>query len=161
MNNVENQNPRKIMLGIAIGIIAILVLFFVYQRTNRQQTPLLQVSTDQLQASETPVGLPADMPVEPGTKVLQNYISTTNDGRMQSTKQITSRKSPKEALDFYADFFKKAGWEGGLSQPVESQDPTTPLTAQFKNSIGDLVIVARPYETDQTSVEFTLIQSTK
>lgn len=159
MDNSKSSYPWKTILGIAIIIFAILVLFFAYQRKHKE-TLVFQTSTDQLSPTDTPLGLPLDLPIEPGTKVLQNYQSTTNDGRMQSTKQITSYKGTKEAIDFYVDFFKKAGWEGGLSQ-ISGETAETQLSAQMRNADGDLIIIARPHVDKQTSVEFTLIQSTK
>lgn len=157
MNNLGiSKKTWEVILGITIAIIAVLVLFFVYKK-DKNTEKLLEVTTSQLSPSETPAGLPKNLPIEKGTTVLQNYQSITNDGRLQSTKQITSFKQPKEALDTYIDFFNKLGWVGGYSESASIIDGQQ--TAQMKDKTGSLLIVSRPVSAGKTTVEFTLIQN--
>ncbi len=141
-------------MKIVIVIAAIVVLIYAYQKIrpyNHSSNNIpFSVKTEQVEPAQSPSGLPADLPVDPGSKVLQNYESRTTDNRRQSTKQITTRKAPAEAITFYIDFFKKSGWQGGITED--------PLTAQLASDIGDLLIVVRE-DNGQTTVEFTLTQS--
>lgn len=143
---------------ILVGIILIVAggLFLYYLNTKQSKQKPVEFTTKQLNKSETPVGFEGNLPVEAGSKVLQNYETRTSDGRLQSTKEVTSAKDPMAALNFYIDFFKESGWIGGYSEGA-SVDGVQEL-AQMQKDQNMLMIVARPDGSNQSKVELTMIQ---
>ena len=156
MNNLEMSKKSWILLiGVILIIVAGLCLYFLNSKWNNKK--VLEVQTTQLGKADIPDGLPKNLPVEVGSKVMQNYESTTNDGRKQSTRQITSKKEPKAALDEYIEFYQKLGYIGGYSEAASQADGQQ--LAQMKKNQDLLTIVATPNADKSTTVEFTLIQA--
>jgi hypothetical protein len=157
MNNLGmNKKTWIILVGIVLIIAAGLWLYFL---NNQYRTRPLQVTTTELTKGQTPVGLPENLPTEVGSKVLQNYESTTNDGRTQSTKQITSSKAPRAALDEYIQFYKDQGYIGGYAESASQANGQQ--VAQMEKGGNLLMIVATPAGTNKTIIEFTLTQPAK
>lgn len=160
-NSMQIDKKTWIMVGgVALIVIAGLILYFSNRNTNPKQVPL-QVTKNDLGIATVPTGLPANLPSEVGSKVLQNYEAKTNDGRMQFTRQITSKKDARTALDVYVEFFKTLGYTGGFSEAASSKDGQQ--IAQMVKDKNLLMIVASPSVEgpEQSTVELTLTQPNK
>lgn len=162
MNNFMPMTKKTwiIVIGVALILILGLVLYFTNRNTTPQQKPL-EVTKTEIGLATIPTGLPANLPSEIGSKVLQNYESRTNDGRLQSTRQVTSKQNPRAALNVYIDFFKTLGYIGGFSETASSADGQQ--IAQMSKDKHMLLIVASPSVegSEQSTVELTLTQPTK
>lgn len=150
-------------------VIAALVFYKFYNSQddsvvdNKSANNLKQEKTE-IDNSVVPKGLPKNLPSEPGTKVLQNYETKTQDGRTQSTHIVTSNEKPRAALEIYLKFFKSLGYEGGFDSKI-SIDNGAQHGRLFKDK-ETIMLVASPYtdkETrqDTTKVEITLSQTTQ
>lgn len=162
MNNYIPMERKTwiIVGGITLILIAGLILYFLNKNTRPKQAPLEVIKTD-LGIATIPTGLPANLPSEVGSKVLQNYEAKTNDGRMQFTRQITSKKDARTALDVYVEFFKTLGYTGGFSEASSAKDGQQ--IAQMVKDKNLLMIVASPSVEgpEQSTVEIILNQPNK
>jgi hypothetical protein len=155
MNNLGlNKKQKVLLLGLGLVIVAGAGLYILTHRAPKNRP--FAVNTTQLQKSETPSGLPKTLPMDLGSKVLQNYESVASDGRKQSTKQITSTKAPKDALDSYVAFFKNLGYIGGYAESASMANGQQ--VAQMQRDQDLLMIVATPISDKLTNVEFTMTQ---
>jgi hypothetical protein len=70
--------------------------------------------------TKLPQKFPADIPLEAGALVTQNYNATTPDGQFQATRMFVTAKSLDENLAIYTAYFKKAGWDvkSTVNQPA-------------------------------------------
>jgi hypothetical protein len=158
MNNLGMNKKTWIILA---GVILIIAggLFLYSSNKNQSKVIPIEITTDQLAKADIPTGLPQNLPTEAGSKVLQNYESRTNDGRLQSTRQITSKKSAQTALSVYVQFFKDLGWSGGFSE--SSSTANGQQIALMQKDQDSLMIVATPKEGSTSEIEFTLIQKSE
>lgn len=154
---------KEQVLRVTIPVFAVLILligaFFIfrYQRHNSQPVEQFSVNKTELSSTQTPSAIPTNLPVEAGSKVLQNYEAKTTDGRIQSTKKLTSKKDPKTALEFYSDFFKKQGWTGGFSPSASTAGGQQ--VAVFKKVQDIMTIIATPAISGSSVVEISITQS--
>lgn len=155
MNNLGMNKKTWIIVA---GVVLIIAggLFLYSTNTKQPKVVPIEVKTTELAKAEIPAGIPKNLPAEAGSKVLQNYESRTNDGRLQSTRQITSKKSAKDALDIYFAFFEKLGWDGSIGESAGGAD--SQLIATMKKDQDLLMIVATPKGANGSEIEFTLTQ---
>lgn len=155
MNNlITGKKAGLIIAGTALIVVAFLLLNYL----ERSQGPDMDadVKTTELNKADTPSGLPADLPIEAGSKTIQNYESEDDDGRLQSTKKIEVNKGAKENLDFYIEFFEGIGYNGGYSEAASSANGQQ--VAQMQKENNTLLIVATPKGADKSIIEFTVTQ---
>lgn len=143
-NLIKNKKAWIILAGIVLIVAALAVLNYINKKNN-QPVPL-EVKTTEIDTLKIPSGLPQGLPVEAGSKTLQNYEGRTNDGRFQSTREVTSKSTPKEVLKTYTDFFTKQGFEGGFDETLSKGDDYQ-VARMIKD--GDIVqLVATKYTKD-------------
>ena len=159
MNNLfEDIKGKK--AWIFFGGAALIVAGFLFLTYLDNQTPKIEpfkVTTTELGKATVPTGLPQDLPSEAGSKVLQNYEARTNDGRLQSTRQISIKKAAPAALKVYLDFLTTKDWKGGIDSAASSDGGQQ--VALMQNSTGTLMIIATPNGDNQSIVELTLTQA--
>lgn len=93
----------------------------------KQETPQFAVNTNPVVQTELPKGFPKDLPTEKDAKVLKNSESTTTDGRVQSSRTVTTSRTLEQATKVYVDFFTKQGWkvvssQGNLTMMLKGDD---------------------------------------
>lgn len=159
MNNLGISRKSWVILAGTILIVAASLFLYFVDKNVKDRPVLLEVTTTELGKADIPSGLPDNLPSEIGSRVLQNYESRSNDGRLQSTRQITSKKEPRAALDTYVDFFTKIGYEGGYSESASTAGGQQ--IAQMKKGNDLLMIVATPDGANQNKIELTLTQQGK
>jgi hypothetical protein len=155
MNNLGMNKKTWIIL---VGVVLIIAggLFLYSTNTKQPKVVPIEVTTTELAKADIPTGLPYNLPTEAGSKVLQNTEKLTNDGRLESTRQITSKKSADAALDLYFAFFEKLGWEGSIQENSGTAD--SQLIALMKKEQDILMIVATPKGESGSEIEFTVLQ---
>lgn len=143
-NLIKNKKAWIILAGTVLIVTAFAVLNYLETKSNE---PLpLEVKTAEIDKLSVPSGLPQNLPIEAGSKILQNSETRTNDGRFQSTREVTSKKSPQELLKTYTDFFTKEGYEGGFDEKI-SKGENYQVARMMKE--GEMVqIVATGYDKD-------------
>lgn len=157
MNNLwTNKKLWIFLVGLLIIIGVVLYVYFTDRKHTEPELKPLEVSTKELGNTQTPAGFPKNLPSEIGSKTLQNYESSTNDGRLQSTKKVTSSKAPLEALNLYVNFFKNEGYAGGYQEMASTSGGQQ--VAQMQKDQDLLMIVATPTESDGSEIEMTLVQ---
>jgi hypothetical protein len=159
MNNLfEDIKGKKAWIffgGAALIVAGFLIL--TYLDKNASKTVPLEVTTTELGKATVPKGLPHDLPVEAGSKILQNYEARSNDGRLQSTRQISVSQAAPEALQIYLKFLETKGWQGGVDAAASIEGGQQ--AAIMKNPSGMLMIVATPAGDNKSIVELTLTQA--
>ena len=85
-----------------------------------------QVSKKTIPDNQMPEYFPNDIPQESGSKITENFNTTTRDGRKQATRSFETKKSLADNKKIYEDYFTKSGWE--IVSRVD-QDSAKALTA--------------------------------
>lgn len=125
-------------------------------RQNHQKP--FAVEKKDLAFTELPQGLPQELPIESGTTTVQNYEATTTDGRVQSTRELTTNLALAAGVKQYADFFVAQGW---TEVPVENQTEGT-VTALLRKKSDVVLITGRENATTkQKTVEITLTAASR
>ncbi len=158
------MNKKIELIAIIVGLGAVVAAgFYFYNQQNLDKVAEIEnvpfsVDKKELNTTQVPSGFPADFPVEPGSRIVKNYEATTSDGRLQSTRSLTTNKTLEQAAQSYADYFIDLGWT-----EVESQNPdsnTSNSLLRRKDNI--LLIVARNNPaTKEKTVEVTLTEAAK
>jgi hypothetical protein len=152
-----NKNLLRILVVVGLGaLIAAGFYFYNLKKHPRQQQQQFSVDKKVLAASQLPKGFPSNLPVEAGSTILQNYEATANDGRLQSTRVMTTKKTLAQAVKIYSDFYSKLGWD---IVPTTNPDDNT-VEALLRKGNDTALIVAKN-NGDQKTVEITLTQAPK
>lgn len=151
---------RKIILILFASVLIGAGIAGVYWHLHRLRQSEVQlvpstVETKTVPVAQAPAGLPDNLPIEPGSQVLENYqATTTSDGRVQGTRKFTSKKSLSDAVKVYVDFFAKTGWTVA-SQKTESTFQSALLR---RNDSTILVVVRNDVLPAHNVVEITLTE---
>ncbi len=104
-------------MGLA-ALIALLVIVLVIRQVkmNRHsngvgRTTLNGITTSEVDFAKAPQKFPADIPIESGAKITQNYNATTADGHLQATRVFETKKSLEDNFKIYTNYLTKAGYE--------------------------------------------------
>lgn len=110
-----------ILLAIGSVLALLLIYLLVSGGLGRQQSsvnqkgsanqPKFSVAKKEVAKEQAPSGFPADIPIEAGAKIVQNYQADTTDGRHQATRVFESAKTVKQNYQLYLDWLTKNGWE--------------------------------------------------
>ncbi len=111
---------KKIFFGfiaviLLIVVISLLMMFVV----KKKQPTTVQTQTSQnnlvkkqdVDVNKNPEKFPADIPIESGAKITQNYNATAQDGRFQATRVFETKKTLDENLTIYKNYLSKAGYK--------------------------------------------------
>ncbi len=81
--------------------------------------PAVTVTKKQVETAKLPSGLPSDVPIEAGAKILQNYTATTSDGKIQATRIFETSKSLDDNAKVYTDYLVKNNWKITTKTTIE------------------------------------------
>lgn len=70
-----------------------------------------QIVKKDLAPEVAPERFPANIPIENGAKITQNYNATAPDGRFQATRAFETSLTLAQNLTLYKDFLLKDGWK--------------------------------------------------
>lgn len=111
---MEIDKRRVTLIGL-IFLTIIIVGVFSYLNDKKKPEVETQQGTgtkiEELNPTSLPANMPLDLPIEPGTEVLENYQATSKDGRIQNTRRFTTKNTPDVAVKIYTNFFTKNAWK--------------------------------------------------
>lgn len=73
------------------------------------QTPL-NVTKTEVPKNQAPQGFPADIPIEKGATITQNYNATADNGLVQATRTFITKQTLDQNFTIYSNYLKNAGW---------------------------------------------------
>lgn len=156
----ETGNTSKNILLAVVGVIVLLVIILFLSgsgpKTGQKPNPYKQepqkVTRQEVPKEQAPSGFPADIPIETGAKITQNFLAKVSDGRTQATRVFESKKTVKQNYDLYASFLTKNTWktDGSSETPNLSSLLATKGGSQLtiniaKNTISGIVTVELNY----------------
>lgn len=154
MNHLSKR--LLLVLAIIVLIVAVLAYYFASKKPLGQDggNQMSPVTVKEVSKTIAPAGLPENMPIEAGSKILQNYEATAKQGNIQGTRKLTTNKSIPEAVKVYTDFFSKLSWK-----VVEEKQDESYSTVLMKRNKSTLLIVVRKDSAAGTNVvEITLTE---
>ena len=150
------QSKGIIWFCLVVGVLAVVVIFVVRKPNGPQSTstPPLEVTKQDLASSQLPELMPADMPMEQGAAVVQNYNATANDGRQQATRTFETAQTLDANFKTYTDYAKNNGWTLGTGVDQKNIKVVTATK-------GDLSLVVTISQNSGTQVRSVNITVTK
>lgn len=143
MNNLIKSRKTWIIVG-AVLVVLIIILLILQNRFKKEvEEPPFGVRKTDINVASVPEGFPVNLPSELGSKVLQNFETKSTDGRVQSTREVTSKKDPVSIVRTYLDFFKSIGYDILLDTTTNSKSDTQ--TVLVRKGKANISIVASPY----------------
>lgn len=113
------NNKIKILIGLVLlALVAVGVYFLTSKYNPHKGAKNIEsgiIRTD-LPTGEVPSGFIADLPIEEGAQLLQNFSASAPDGSTQATQVYTTTKSPSENLKIFSDYMQKHGWSIGAQE---------------------------------------------
>lgn len=115
------DNSHK-LTKLLLVIVAVLILAFVLYKFigSKQESVKLQtpekaiVEKTDVDFSKSPEKFPANIPIEAGAKLTQNYNATTPEGEFQATRSFITTKSLDENVKIYSNILEKDGWKSSV-----------------------------------------------
>lgn len=155
------MNKKLLVVAGVVGLGAIIAAGFYFSSSkninkyDKNEAKPFAIEKKELPAGDIPIGIPKNLPIEKGSEILQNYESTTTDGRIQSTRVSTTNVALEKAKNDYREFFISLGW---TDIPTNVGDTNT-ATALLRQQDDVVTIVARNnVATKERTVEITVIQ---
>lgn len=107
-----------IIIAVALVVFIVMVAFPIRNADKKMAVKPSQQKKTELPVSQTPAKFPAEVPIEKGAKILQNYNISDADS-LQATRVFETTKSLDENFNLYKEFFTKNGWTiiNTLNQP--------------------------------------------
>lgn len=114
---------KYIIIGVIalVAVVTAIFVFFANQASNipsnqmsevpKKDTKPLEIVKTTVAPDQAPEGFPANIPIEEGAKILQNYNATAPDGRFQATRVFQTSLTLVQNLNLYRDFLNKDGWK--------------------------------------------------
>jgi hypothetical protein len=162
---IQMNKKIVILVGVLILVAAIAAGFYFNKNKKQGQDPRneekipFSMEKKDLAPGELSKAFPVNLPVEAGSQTLQNYESTTSDGRKQATIVITTSKTLTQAVADYVKFFEENDWLVIEGQAEATADKSTALMK--KNDARLMIVSENNVETKQKTVEITLVQPPK
>jgi hypothetical protein len=121
-----NNSHRLIWLAVivaAIAIVAVVVISLVKKQSNETTPPTQQNQNQDQQTgkktevptSQLPARFPADIPLEAGAQITQNYNADGPEGQYQASRVFISKQTLDANLATYQAYFKAKGWKVGAT----------------------------------------------
>lgn len=112
---------KYIAIGLAVLLVIVGVVYWFFVKPVKT-VPVNQASQNQIKEKKeivkkdvapdvVPERFPANIPIESGAKITQNYNATAPDGRFQATRVFATSLTLAQNLKIYRDFLVKDGWK--------------------------------------------------
>lgn len=121
---------KKIILGLLVFVgvaSAILVLVIAKPANHRtsdknagEVSQEKSIVKTELAADQAPQAFPANIPIEKGAKITQNFNATALDGRLQATRAFETALTLSQNFNLYRDFMNKNGWKIDTTVDLEN-----------------------------------------
>lgn len=125
------QLRNTLLILVLTGALVYLVLSFGQEEGDAPQAGF---SRQDLPMEQIPAGFMAEIPIEAGATITQNFEATLTDGRKQATRAFISGRGLEENYQIYLNFLTKNGWE--LKTNFESENLKTLLGAKNESELA-------------------------
>jgi len=112
-------------LIVVVALVLVLAAFMVrYFMGQHRQQPVSQpqvfnpkpgqslpVVKNDVPKNVAPQGFPADIPIESGATITQNYNATAPNGMFQATREFQTKQSLGQNFALYSNYFASSGWK--------------------------------------------------
>lgn len=109
------MSKKKIAILIVLAVLAVAAAAYYFlglkSQKDRQLEESRKVEKTNVDFSMAPQKFPANVPIESGARITQNYNSTSADGRFQATRAFETKVTLSENLKIYSEFLKSDGWK--------------------------------------------------
>lgn len=130
--------------NIIIGLVIIAALVFgivYYSFRSVPKKPTVQKPVNKLENVKTtalPKGMPSDLPLESGAKILNNFNATAPNGQVQGTRTYLSAKAMQTNYDIYRTYLTSHKW----TIVTEVKDPQHPdiVSVFARNTKGTISV---------------------
>lgn len=115
-DNIDQNQLFKLLVVVA-ALLALLFVAYQMSTKSRDAQPaaanpqLAEVEKVNVDYSQAPEKFPADIPIEPGAQITQNYNATSPDGRFQATRTFVTEAALATNLRLYTEYLTNNGWE--------------------------------------------------
>lgn len=147
---------RKIWEVVGAIIVVLVAIYVVTVLMNRQgwvqQKPVNKLQD--VKPAELPKGMPSDLPIETGAKILNNFNATAPNGQVQATRTYLSAKAVQTNYDIYKSYLTAHKW----SIVTEVKDPKHPeiLSIFARNAKGTISITIQKNNVNPTGSTVTV-----
>lgn len=150
------MNKKSLIISVLVLILIVIGVMYYLQKKNGNDASDFEVTQEEIPKNQNPQGFESDFPVEAGATVLQNFEAKTEDGRVQSTKVLSTKNSLTEAVQIYSSYFASKGW---AEIPSDSSNEENISVVLRKND--DLLLIKGKTNSDNTltTVEVSLTQA--
>lgn len=113
------MNKRIVYLVVLLVVLIIAAVYFFKQTDQtaevspeKQETEkATEIKKTDVDVNKNPEKFPADIPIEQGAAILQNYNATAPDGRFQATRVFETKDTLAANLTIYRNYLTKSGYE--------------------------------------------------
>ena len=151
-----NKNILMALAGMVILLLA-LVVFWEKPKTDQPQSGNQNKSAGiikkDLAADEVSARFPAEVPIEQGAQITQNYEADTPDGTHQATRVFESAKTVAQNYKIYFNFFTAMGWN--VANKLEKEDSAFLMGRKGETLL--LVTISKNSITGAVSVDLTAV----
>lgn len=120
MNN--SDSIKKVLVGLIILlaiVAAVTVIATMFMNRDQSSLPTDQsgeetqqeITKTDVESTKVPDKFPANVPMEEGAKITQNYNATAKDGRFQATRAFETSRTLAQNLTTYQTYMNSNGWE--------------------------------------------------
>lgn len=140
------MSGKKIIFWVLAILIAVAIIFALVKKlietpkeTPKEPVVAAGIQKTEVDHSKLPDKFPADIPIEQGATVTQNYNSTIGDGLFQATRVFETKKSLAENFKLYQDVLTKNGYIIGVNDTVD-QPSAKAISARKGNTQVQITI---------------------
>ncbi|MDP3993941.1 MAG: hypothetical protein U1C57_00455 [Candidatus Doudnabacteria bacterium] len=102
---------KNLLMALAGAVILLLALVIFWQKPKSNDRGTAELVKKELAPNEAPAGFPAEIPIEEGAVIAQNYEVDAPDGRHQATRVFISTKTVSQNYQIYSQFLSQNDWE--------------------------------------------------
>lgn len=110
-----NSAIKKALVGVVIlavvAFVAALIISYINKNNSKDDQSAAEIGTKlDVPKDQLPEALPANLPQEENTTVVDNYTVPLENGREEGARLYVTNKTVDENVTIYNDFLKSDGW---------------------------------------------------
>ncbi len=150
----QQKNAHVWEWGSVIVTIIIIVVAGVYYK-HFYHAPL-KVERHEVSADTLPERFPANIPLEAGTGLIQNYTASAPGVPFQATREFSTHRTIAENFAIYKTFFSNFGWE---LVSATSSSYATVLASNTTLNLQASVLITDPGNERTVNITVTSLRS--
>ena len=164
MAKTKNGNWIAILAFLVLAIVVVLFLVksrgpnspATNQQTQNQQGPPLALDIKDVNEKVVPEGLPSNLPMEAGAKVLQNYSgSNPANSDKYAIRVFVSNKTIQQNFEIYKKYASENGWAITSSVDQAAIPNVKSFSATKANAKLDVLISVNPDNQVTVNITYT------